>query len=57
MLAGGVSRWVSGNSTYLMQWAAVRTQFWATRVPPQVWRHWPLELNCRETWGEAWVLW
>lgn len=41
MLAGGVSRWVSENSTYLMQWAAVRTQFWATRVPPQVWRHWP----------------
>ena len=45
-----------GNSAYLMQWAAVRTQFLATRDPPQVWCHWPLELNCRETWEEAWAL-
>lgn len=44
---------MSGNGTYLMQWAAVRTQSLATRDPPQVWRHWPLELYCRETWEEA----
>lgn len=39
-----------------MQWAAVRTQLWSTKVPPQVWRHWPLESYCRETWEEVQVL-
>lgn len=37
--------------SYLMQWAAVRTQLLATRVPPQVWDHFPKDWYCRETWG------
>lgn len=35
--------------SYLMQWAAVRTQLLATRVPPQVWDHFPKDWYCRET--------
>lgn len=38
---------------YLMQWAAVSTQLVAMRVPPQVWRHWPLELYWREAWDQG----
>lgn len=37
--------------SYLMQWAAVRTQLLATRVPPQVWDHFPKDWYCRETCG------
>lgn len=37
--------------SYLMQWAAVRTQLLATREPPQVCCHFPEEKICRETWG------
>lgn len=38
---------------YLMQWAAVSTQLVAMRVPPQVWRHLPLELYWREAWDQG----
>lgn len=36
-----------------MQWAAVRTQLLATRVPPQVWYHFAKDWYCRETWGRG----